>query len=145
MGLVILGSWQQGERKYSGGEAGSRAGGWRGAGHFCFVFRNEHTLRRAIQYSKKTVSYIWTDYTTVPSTYLCPREESGVLFFIHLGNLSHFRCLFLCFVFLFRDQDHVVRVCCRFHFVACCCFKKRPFVNFKRYLSSGRFIFLTIW
>jgi hypothetical protein len=35
----------------------------------------------------------------------------------------------------------VVRVCCSFHFVACCCFKKRPFVNFKRYLSSGRFIF----
>jgi hypothetical protein len=35
----------------------------------------------------------------------------------------------------------VVRVCCRFHFVACCCFKERPFVNFKRYLSSGRFIF----
>jgi hypothetical protein len=35
----------------------------------------------------------------------------------------------------------VIRVCCSFHFVACCCFKKRPFVNFKRYLSSGRFIF----
>jgi hypothetical protein len=29
----------------------------------------------------------------------------------------------------------VVRVCCRFHVVACCFFKKRPFVNFKRYLS----------
>jgi hypothetical protein len=35
----------------------------------------------------------------------------------------------------------VVRVCCRFHFVACCFFKKRPFVNFKRYLSPGRFFF----
>jgi hypothetical protein len=38
----------------------------------------------------------------------------------------------------------VVRVCCSFHFVACCCFKKRPFVNFKRYLSSGRFIFCNL-
>jgi hypothetical protein len=35
----------------------------------------------------------------------------------------------------------VVRVCCRFHFVACCFFKKRPFVNFKCYLSPGRFFF----
>jgi hypothetical protein len=37
----------------------------------------------------------------------------------------------------------VVRVCCRFHFVACCSFKKRPFVNFKRYppVSPGRFTF----
>jgi hypothetical protein len=38
----------------------------------------------------------------------------------------------------------VVRVCCRFHFVACCCFKKRPFVNFKRYLSPGRFFFCNL-
>jgi hypothetical protein len=38
----------------------------------------------------------------------------------------------------------VVRVCCSFHFVACCCFKKRPFVNFKRYLSSGRFFFCNL-
>jgi hypothetical protein len=68
---------------------------------------------------------------------LCPREEFNGL--IHLGNLSHFRCLF--FVFCFWDQDHVVRVCCRFHFVACCFFKKRPFVNFKCYLSPGRFFF----
>jgi hypothetical protein len=37
----------------------------------------------------------------------------------------------------------VVRVCCRFHFVACCFFKKRPFVNFKPYLSPGRFIFFS--
>jgi hypothetical protein len=36
----------------------------------------------------------------------------------------------------------VVRVCCRFHFVACCFFKKRPFVKFKCYLSPGRFFFL---
>jgi hypothetical protein len=35
----------------------------------------------------------------------------------------------------------VVRVCCRFHFFACCFFKKRPFVNFKCYLSLGRFFF----
>jgi hypothetical protein len=35
----------------AGVEAGSRA--WlKGVGHFCLVFRNEHTLRRAIQYSK---------------------------------------------------------------------------------------------
>jgi hypothetical protein len=37
----------------------------------------------------------------------------------------------------------VVRVCRSFHFVACCCFKKRPFVNFKRYLSPGMFIFFS--
>jgi hypothetical protein len=37
----------------------------------------------------------------------------------------------------------VVRVCCRFHFVACCFFMERPFVNFKRYLSPGRFIFFS--
>jgi hypothetical protein len=35
----------------------------------------------------------------------------------------------------------VVRVCCRFHFVACCFFKKRPFVKFKCYLPPGRFLF----
>jgi hypothetical protein len=41
----------KGKRKYSGGETGSR--GWlKGVGHFCLVFRNEHTLRRAIQVSQ---------------------------------------------------------------------------------------------
>jgi hypothetical protein len=35
----------------AGGETGSR--GWlMGVGHFCLVFRNEHTLRRAIQVSQ---------------------------------------------------------------------------------------------
>jgi hypothetical protein len=67
---------------------------------------------------------------------LCPREEFNVL--IHLGNLSHFRCFF--FVFCFWDQDHVVRVCCRFNFVACCFFKKRPFVNLSViFLPGGSF------
>jgi hypothetical protein len=41
----------KGKRKYSGSETGSR--GWlKAVGHFCLVFRNEQTLRRAIQYSK---------------------------------------------------------------------------------------------
>jgi NADH dehydrogenase/NADH:ubiquinone oxidoreductase subunit G len=35
---------------------------------------------------------------------------------------------------LVTNKDHVVRVCSRFHVVACCFFKKHPFVHFKRYL-----------
>jgi hypothetical protein len=35
----------------SGDETGSR-GRLKGVGHLCLVFRNEQTLRRAIQYSK---------------------------------------------------------------------------------------------
>jgi hypothetical protein len=77
MGLVILGSWQQGERKYSGGEAGSRA---RGVGHFCLVFRNEHTVRRASHIPK-----VKSESITLPSRVdiLGSREESDVL--IHPG------------------------------------------------------------
>jgi hypothetical protein len=40
------------KRKYSGCETDSR--GWlMGVGHFCLVFRNEHTVRRAIDILKK--------------------------------------------------------------------------------------------
>jgi hypothetical protein len=96
MGLVILGSWQRRERKYSGGE-GALTRVVEGGGHFCFFFRNEHTLRRAIQYSKnlQVKSEPITLYYRVDI--LCPREESGV-FLIHTGNLSHVRCFF-CFWF----------------------------------------------
>jgi hypothetical protein len=39
------------KRKFSGGKTGLR--GWlMGVGHFCLVFRNEHTVRRAIDIPK---------------------------------------------------------------------------------------------
>jgi hypothetical protein len=39
------------KRKDRGDETGSR-GRLKGVGHFCLVFRNKHTLRRAIQVSQ---------------------------------------------------------------------------------------------
>jgi hypothetical protein len=97
MGLVILGIWN----RASGNIAGEKRSLARvvegGVGHFCLVFRNEHTLRRAIQVSQISKLNL-NNYTTVPSRYLCPREELDV-FLIHLGNLFHFRCLF-CVLFL---------------------------------------------
>jgi hypothetical protein len=42
MGLVILGSWQRRERKYSGGE-GALTRVVEGGGHFCFFFFETNT------------------------------------------------------------------------------------------------------
>jgi hypothetical protein len=55
----------------SGNIAGveARSRGWlKGVGHFCLVFRNEHTLRRAIQVSQ-ICKLDLNNSTTVPSRY----------------------------------------------------------------------------
>jgi hypothetical protein len=83
--------------------------------------------------------------SNIPNCKLKPITPPFRGFLIHTGNLSHVRCLF---VFGFWDQDHVVRECCKYYFVACCFFREAPIC--KRYALSLSFprkvnFFLAIW
>jgi hypothetical protein len=55
MGLVILGSWQRRERKYSGGE-GALTRVVEGGGHFCFFFSKRTHLAKSDPIFQKSVS-----------------------------------------------------------------------------------------